>query len=467
MNSIQRRLALVSITVLLSFLSLTGIFLERTYRNSVVTGVQQELQPVIYALMGVAQERQGSLQFSSNLSQPRLQQPDSGLFALVTDGTGTPGWRSPSLTMADAALAAQIDEFADGATSVLTKRKVFAPSTGFADLYCLSNSVEWEGLVEPAVAFVLCTDQEPYRQSMAQFRYALIAGFGSLSLLLSFALLLVLRWGLRPLRQIRHQLLQLEQGDLEALEPVQPLELAPLVESLNQYIAHQSALRNRHRQSLDDLSHSLKTPLTVLRLGVADSRPDLALLQEQVARMQAIVDHQLTRVARVAQAEAASNQGWVSVERVIGQLLRALAVAYPEHELKQAPAGDWQLRIHEDDLLDMLGNVMENACKYGKQRLMVSVQAGDARGDGLQAGLQIWIEDDGPGIAADLVDTALRRGVRFDSREAGQGIGLSMVSELLEIYDGDLQVETSTLGGAKVILTFQQARPAATSASLV
>jgi two-component system sensor histidine kinase PhoQ len=115
----------------------------------------------------------------------------------------------------------------------------------------------------------------------------------------------------------------------------------------------------------------------------------------------------------------------------------------------------------------MLGNVMENACKYGNQRLMVSVQAGDARGDGPQAGLQIWIEDDGPGIAADLVDMALRRGVRFDSRETGQGIGLSMVSELLEIYDGDLQVETSTLGGAKVILTFQQARPAATSASLV
>ena len=467
MNSIQRRLALVSITVLLSFLSLTGLILESTYRRSVVTGVQQELQPVIYALMGVAQEREGSLQFSSNLSQPRLQQPDSGLFALVTDGTAAPGWRSPSLTMADAALAAQIDKFADGATSALTERKVFAPSAGFADLYCLSNSVEWEGLVEPSVAFVLCTDQAPYRQSMAQFRYALIAGFGSLSLLLSLAFLLVLRWGLRPLRQIRQQLLQLEQGDRDALERVQPLELAPLVESLNQYIAHQSALRNRHRQSLDDLSHSLKTPLTVLRLGVADSRPDLALLQEQVARMQAIVDHQLTRVARVAQAEAASNQGWVSVGQVIGQLQRALAVAYPEHKLKHAPAGDWQLRIHEDDLLDMLGNVMENACKYGKQRLMVSVQAGEARGDSLYAGLQIWVEDDGPGIAADLVDTALRRGARFDSREAGQGIGLSMVSELLEIYDGDLHVETSTLGGAKVILSFQQARPAATSASLV
>ena len=87
MNSIQRRLALVCIVVLLSLLSLTGLILERTYRNSVVAGVQHELQPVIYALMGVAQERQGSLQFSNNLSQPRLQQPDSGLYALVTLGS--------------------------------------------------------------------------------------------------------------------------------------------------------------------------------------------------------------------------------------------------------------------------------------------------------------------------------------------------------------------------------------------
>ena len=98
---------------------------------------------------------------------------------------------------------------------------------------------------------------------------------------------------------------------------------------------------------------------------------------------------------------------------------------------------------------------------------MVSVQTGDSRGDGIHAGVQIWIEDDGPGIAADLVDTALRRGVRFDSREAGQGIGLSMVSELLEIYNGDLHVETSTLGGSKVILSFQEARLAATLAPLV
>lgn len=462
MNSIQRRLALVCIVVLLSLLSLTGLILERTYRNSVVAGVQQELQPVIYALMGVAQERQGSLQFSNNLSQPRLQQPDSGLYALVTlgsQGQDEEGWRSPSLAMADPALAEQIGRFALQANTELAQRLVFAPSIGAANLYCLSNRVDWDGLLEPTVAFVLCADQVPYRQSITQFRYELIAGFGALALSLSLMLLIVLRWGLRPLRHIRQQLLQLEQGDRQSLDAVQPQELTPLVESLNQYIAHQSALRNRHRQSLDDLSHSLKTPLSVLRLGVAETHPDLALLQEQVARMQNIVDHQLSRVARIAQAEAASEQPWVSIDGVIRQLLRALAVAYPSHQFDYLAGNDWQLRIHEDDLLDMLGNVMENACKYGNGQLQVSLRGGVGQSEASKAAVQIGIEDNGPGIASDLMEAVLRRGVRLDSREAGQGIGLAMVSELLEIYDGDMSFAASSLGGAKVILGFQQARP--------
>ena len=466
MKSIQRRLALVSIVVLLSFLSLTGLILERTYRNNVVASVQQELQPVIYALMGVAQERQGALTFSSNLSQPRLQQPNSGLYALVIGGTdvnGTDaeneaGWRSPSLAMADAALAEQIGQFAQQANIAAAQRLIFAPSTGVANLYCLSNRVDWEGLREPSVAFVLCADQTPYRQSMTQFRYELIAAFGALSLILSLLLLIVLRWGLRPLRHIRQQLLQLEQGDLQSLDAVQPLELAPLVESLNQYIAHQSTLRNRHRQSLDDLSHSLKTPLSVLRLGVAELHPDLDLLQEQVARMQSIVDHQLSRVARIAQAEAASEQPWVSIDGVIRKLLRALAVAYPSHQFDYLASDDWQLRIHEDDLLDMLGNVMENACKYGHGQVRVSLRAGNEQRQASASEVQICIEDDGPGIASEAMDSVLRRGARVDSREAGHGIGLAMVAQLLEIYTGDMVIAASSLGGAKVILGFQQAR---------
>ena len=121
--------------------------------------------------------------------------------------------------MADPALSEQIGQFALRANTLFTQRLVFEPSTGAANLYCLSNRVDWDGLLEPTVAFVLCADQAPYRHSMTQFRYELISGFGALSLSLSLMLLIVLRWGLRPLRHIRQQLLQLEQGDRQSLMP--------------------------------------------------------------------------------------------------------------------------------------------------------------------------------------------------------------------------------------------------------
>jgi two-component system sensor histidine kinase PhoQ len=102
---------------------------------------------------------------------------------------------------------------------------------------------------------------------------------------------------------------------------------------------------------------------------------------------------------------------------------------------------------------------MENACKYGNGQLQVSLRGGVGQSEASKAAVQIGIEDNGPGIASDLMEAVLRRGVRLDSREAGQGIGLAMVSELLEIYDGDMSFAASSLGGAKVILGFQQARP--------
>ena len=464
MNSIQRRLTVVTGLVLLVFLSLTGLFLDRTYRDSIVAAIQQELQPIIYSLMGAAQERQGVLSFANGLSQPRLQQPESGLYALVADASGQVVWRSPSLILEEPALSDQIETFAQTAVSKLADRILFTTSSGVTELYCLSNRVDWEGLQQPSVTFVLCTDQQPYRQSMTQFRYELLAGFGSVQLMLSLALMLVLRWGLDPLRLIRQQLSQLEQGDRQALGAVQPKELIPLVESLNQYIAHQSALRRSHRRSLDDLSHSLKTPLSVLRLAVAEPRPDVSLMQDQVARMHAIVDQQLARVGRVAKTEAAAEQGWISVPKTLSQLMRALGVAYPDHELELARSSDWLLRIHEDDLLDILGNLIENACKYGAGKVAISLHG--YIGADIQAvsetdlsGLQICIEDDGPGIEPGLASAVVRRGIRLDSREPGQGIGLAMVAELLGIYSADMRIEGSGLGGAKVIVSFEQARP--------
>ena len=454
MNSIQRRLVLISGLVLTVFLSLTGLFLERTYRTNVMAGAQQQMQPMIYSLMGSAEERDAKLDFSSGSSQPRLQQPDSGLYALVTNSDNRELWRSPSLAMAGEALAGQIMQVAAVTKAPPVGRFDFVQSVSAAELYCLSNRVDWEGLSDSQVTFSICADQQPYARTVEQFRYGLMAGFGSLFLLLSAAMIWALRWGLRPLRRIQSQLNELDNGNRSELDPVQPVELMPLVASLNHYVVHQEALRTSHRQALDDLAHSLKTPLSVLGLGVKESQPDLPLLQEQVVRMQGIVDHQLARVARVTQSDGSTTQRWVPVGQVVAQLLRALSVAYRDHQMDFVESEKWALRIHRDDLLDMLGNVLENACKYGAGRVRVTTSA--SGGD--EGGLLIAVEDDGPGIGADYAADVVNRGTRLDSQTTGQGIGLSLVSDLLSIYGGELLIGSSPLGGAKVSLVFSQGR---------
>lgn len=461
MNSIQQRLALVSALVLVVFLSLTGLFLERTYRASVVMGAQQQLKPVIYSLLGAAQERRGALDFTDGLSQPRLQQPDSGLFALVTNSSDGELWRSPSLAMAVESSTQSMLVLSRQAQEGETGIFVFADSQGEVDLYCLSYKVEWDGLQEPLVTFTVCNDQAPFQDMLQRFRYGLAAGFGSLLLLLSLALILALRWGLRPLRLIQGQVEELEQGDRHQLDSVQPAELDPLVTSLNHYVLHQSALRKSHRQALDDLAHSLKTPLSVLQLEVNSPTPDGVLLQEQVDRMQAIVDSQLSRIARVTQLDGVGDQGWVAVSPVIEQLVRALRVVYPQHQFEVSSEESWALRIHEDDLLDMLGNLMENACKYGAGKVRVTVASSAEQGVSATRSmqeLQVWVEDNGPGIDPRLAEQALSRGMRLDLQTPGQGIGLAMVVELLSVYAGRIRSQVSELGGAKFTLTFAQAR---------
>ena len=461
MNSIQSRLGLSAAAILVFFLSATGVFLERSYRANVIAGVEDQLRPIVYALMGAAQERDGVLNYDDGLFQPRLQQPDSGLYARVTGDAGGELWRSPSLALADEnnaqqGLTGQMMALDVQAQELGVGRLLFQQSENTTGLFCLRTRVDWEGLADPRVTFSVCAEQAPYRQLIAEFRNGLLVGFGALMLLLSLAAMLALRWGLRPLRQIQQQLKEMQQGGRSKLDAVQPKELTPLVASLNRYVAHQASLREGHRRALDDMAHSLKTPLSVLRIGVHDTDPDLPLLQEQVTRMQGMVDHQLARIARVTQIDGAAEQPWIAVYDVIAQLARALGVAYPEHRIELESGSehrrtDWKLRMHEDDLLDVLGNVMENACKYGAGHLRVSLV-------GEQGKLVVAVEDNGPGIDPQYFPQLLSRGMRLDTQVQGQGIGLAMVAELLAVYGGAVELAPSALGGANIRLLFAAAQ---------
>jgi two-component system sensor histidine kinase PhoQ len=236
----------------------------------------------------------------------------------------------------------------------------------------------------------------------------------------------------------------LEEGRRERLSDGYPVELEGLAENLDRFIAHEERSRSRYRKAMEDLAHSLKTPLAVMRNELsANKQPDDELVREQLDRMENTVTHQLNRAAVTGPVVVGRE---VNVATLLDRLLRALQTAYSERAIAvdRAVPEDLTVRADERDLMEMLGNLLENAFKYTSTRIRVSGEKQD--------GLTLVIEDDGPGIEAELREQVLNRGTRADEIQPGQGIGLAMVQELVAAYQGRLAIGDSRLGGASVAL---------------
>ncbi|MDB0050047.1 ATP-binding protein, partial [Pseudomonadales bacterium] len=282
------------------------------------------------------------------------------------------------------------------------------------------------------------------------FRQNLWLGLGGATLFFIFAQRLALGWGLRPLLVMQREVRELEQGTRSELSNEYPVELSGLAENLQRFASHEAQQRVRYRQALDNLAHSLKTPLSVLRNALVEVAIDKGLIKDQIDRMQDTVSRQLARVVVAAPVMLSAQ---IDVAQAARKLVRTLEVAFPKVDLLLELHAQPKLRIDERDLLETLGNIIENACKYGKYSVFISVDQVPAA-QANEAGIVITIEDDGPGIANAMREDVLSRGLRLDTQVAGQGIGLAVAKELVTLYDGRLSISDSELGGAKVALYF-------------
>lgn len=437
-SGIQTRLLLITTLVLGSFLTLTGLVLDRSFRLSVLSGAEEQLRLVIYSLMGAVQSDDSAFTLPDQMPEPRLSQPESGLYAWVTDAEGNTRWRSPSAVTGGVSFPAKGPRLHPGEFRFRAE-----PADGVGLIF-LSYAVIWEDPEESLLTFRVGADRAPFHAAIQSFRRNLSIGLSAVTLLFVLAQYLAVRWGLRPLRTMAHEVREMEEGHRERLSEAYPLELTGLAENLDRFVAHEQRSRSRYRKAMDDLAHSLKTPLAVIRnaLEQVPSEPR-DLLAEQLDRMQTTVTHQLSR-ASVAGPLIVSRQ--IELRVLIERLLRALDTAYRDRGIRvefDVPAF-LSVRADEGDLMEILGNLLENAFKYSRSRIRVTGSR-----DGT---LQIVVEDDGPGIAPEVRDAVLNRGTRADEVESGQGIGLAVVAELVELYKGRLRIGDSTLGGASLSL---------------
>ncbi|HSH28285.1 MAG TPA: ATP-binding protein [Thiohalobacter sp.] len=442
MNSLKARLILAGLLVLIAFLGLTGLALDQAFQASVREGARAKLQAQVYGLLGVLElDQTGRVQMPERYPDQRLQQPGSGSYAQVIVAGEGPVWASRSLlgrtlTYRHAPLGSGQVRF----------QRIRTPEGG---MFELRFGVVWEyaaGSTRELVLRVLESDTA-YRGQLWQFRRSLVLWLGVAGALLLVMQVLVLQWGLRPLRRIPADLRRIHAGEAGALGGHYPHELRPLTENLNEFIQAERTRGQRYRDAMADLAHSLKTPLAVIR-GAVDQPRGAELNQvigEQTARMQEIVDYQLQRAALAGGVGLRKRVNlYATLQRVTDSLAKVYADKQLGFELQVDPAQE--LAVEAGDLMELLGNLLDNACKWTAARVRVRVETGTA-------GLRLSVEDDGPGIGAADRARILQRGVRADESIPGHGIGLAMVRDIAQAYGGRLEIDTSPeLGGARLVL---------------
>jgi two-component system sensor histidine kinase PhoQ len=449
MQSLHGRLLVAATLVLAGFLGATGVALYQAFHDSAEQGLRERLQAHVYALLaGASEDADGRMLLPEAPSDPRFSNALSGLYALVRDDAGDFTWRSPSLT-------GQEWEFLQRQNA--GERAFDRLSLGGRELYVINFGIAWEDYLgqERRYTFAVATDSEPLLTEIKGFRNTLGSWLGALALMLLAAQGLILRWGLRPLRQAAEDLRLIEAGESDRLNGPYPLELRGLTSNLNTLIASAQANQQRYRNSLGDLAHSMKTPLAILRNAADEVAADEAFnitVREQVERMDDIVQHQLRRAAAAGRSTLGRA---VPAPALIERLSRSLQKVYRDKaismEMDLAP--DSRFFGDEADLMEVLGNLMENAFKYGKKQVRVSCMPLSLEA-ATRPGLCVSIEDDGCGIAADQVASVMQRGRRMDQSQPGQGIGLSVAAEILAVYDGRIDVASSVLGGAHIRVEF-------------
>src|SRR5690606_7063145 len=292
-------------------------------------------------------------------------------------------------------------------------------------------------------------------RQVSVFRQALWGYLGIAAAVLLFLQAVILRWSLLPLRRVVVELKRVQRGQLARMSEHHPRELEPLTESINALIESEREHLDRQRNTLADLAHSLKTPLAVLRARLDSEAGEAELREEldtQLRRMNDMVGYQL---GRAASGGHKLFDAPMESERHAEQIVQGLAKIHAARGMLCEFELDHAARFHREpgDLKELLGNMLENAFKWARSRVLLTVRNGECVPN-RRPGLVLCVDDDGPGIPQEKVAVVLQRGVRGDERVQGHGIGLSIVQDIVRDYRGELVVSPSPeLGGARFEVT--------------
>ncbi|MDC0887314.1 HAMP domain-containing sensor histidine kinase [Altererythrobacter sp.] len=438
-GSLARRMVLISAAWIFVLLLGGGIALDRTLTNLVQRNFDEQLEYVQTALISSAEiDTWGEVRFYRSLGDQRFLEPNSGVYWQISGEGFDP---LPSRSLWDRSLEVQGDH--------VDNDPRYYDSSQFAEepLRVVERTVILPGS-DTRWTFTVASARGELDAQITRIRSILFWSFVVLALGLLVMVALQSYYGLRPLRRVRAAIQRIRSTGRNRVTDPLPYEVQPLVQELNALLEHSERQAEEARTHAGNLAHALKTPLTVVNNAATAHAPDLADTVIREARtMRRHVDHHLARARAVGRRAVglARTPVWQSAEAV----RRAVERLYPHGRFDLDGNKEAEVAIERQDLDEILGNLIENAAKYGGGSVFVTI---DAEADTEQC--VIWIEDDGVGIPDSERERIFDRGARLDTGKPGTGLGLAIVRDVAEIYGGGVELtESEDLGGLLVKLS--------------
>jgi two-component system sensor histidine kinase PhoQ len=437
--SLRNRLVLAATLVLIIALGLVGFALNAANYRGAVSSLQTRMESYVYLVLAAMEVSEtGSLEMDEDFTDPRLTQPSSGIYIQVKSSDER--WISAS------SLGLQWPQTEPARPGQIAFTEPGEGSKFFTLLY----GVGWQladGSIEPFTVSVLVDESEISQQTSA-FRLGLWRSLGAAGVILVLAQVVIFFFGIRPLRQVARDVARVESGQASRLEGRYPPELEPLARNVNLLLETEKSNQARIRNALDSLAHSLKTPLAVIQAGLPLHGGDSAdSMQHAADEMNRLIATRLERAGSTARRTLAEP---VSVLPQLQRIIDSLQKVYSHKMIQTGVTLKEELEFYGEkrDLLELIGNLLDNAFKYGRNRVRVSggaLEAGSSR-----PGLWLRIEDDGAGIEESQWERLLQRGSRGDEQAEGHGLGLAIVMELVTAYGGEVSIGHSDIGGAMI-----------------
>lgn len=435
-GSLTRRMIGMAALWILLLLTGGGIALDRVLTGAITRNFDSSLDYVLTAMIVQADiGPDGEVRFTRPLADQRFLEPYSGLYWQVSGRGHGP---FPSRSLWDQTLAADLARPTPAVRAYDSRQFRNEPLRVIErDVTLPGSATTWR--------FQVAATRESLNAQIAMLRRTMIRSFVMLGVGLILMAALQTVFGLWPLRQVRLAMARVRSGVASRVDVRVPVEIRPLVEEVNALLAHNERQAEEARTHAGNLAHALKTPLTVIINEVTSRSADLpATVMREARTMRRQVDHHLARARAVGRRGSAQSRAevWPSLQAV----QRAVDRLFPEVVIDLDGDRGRAVRVERQDLDEMLGNLLENAAKYGGGRVFATVvRAGDD--------IEVLVEDDGPGIPEAERGTIFERGARLDTGKPGTGLGLAIVRDVAEIYAGSVRLEESEdLGGLLVRL---------------